>query len=239
MSILSGIPAIILAGGKGSRLRSVVSDRPKVLADVDGRPYLAYLLDRFKALGVPEVILSTGYMADMVEDVIGHDHDGMPIKYAREDSPLGTGGGAVLAAAATSGDKVLVLNGDSWCEADLEKFVASVPKDCDVGMMLTRVPDVSRYGAVTLDDDGMVTSFREKGSDVGAGVINAGVYLISRSRLLSYPKEKTISMEQDIFPELVEKNLVYGHSVDAHFIDIGTPESYARVLSFFKEHLSS
>jgi NDP-sugar pyrophosphorylase family protein len=235
--LISGTPAIILAGGKGTRLQSVVSDRPKVLADVAGRPYLAHVLDRLACLGVPSVVLSTGYMAEAVEQAIGATHGAMPVQYARESTPLGTGGGALLAASRVDAPWFLVLNGDSWCETDLAAFVEAVPEDCGMGMLLTRVDDVSRYGAVRLGTDGRVESFCEKGSTAGEGVINAGVYLISRKSLERFAGVSPLSLECDVFPALAAQGLIHGHMVDAPFIDIGTPESYARVLSFFKECL--
>lgn len=240
--LITETPAIILAGGRGTRLQSVVSDRPKVLADVAGRPYLALVLDRLQRLGVPLAVLSTGYMAGAVEEAIGSSHAGMPVLYAREDSPLGTGGGAALAASLVSAPWYLVLNGDSWCETDLARFVAAVPGDCDAGMLLTRVPDVSRYGAVQVGPGSRVESFREKeagpGDDAGldtAGLINAGVYLLSRRCLDSMGGAAPLSLERDVFPSLAVQGRIYGHMVEAPFIDIGTPESYARVLPFFKE----
>lgn len=249
--LITETPAIILAGGRGTRLQSVVSDRPKVLADVAGRPYLALVLDRLQRLGVPLAVLSTGYMAGAVEEAIGDSHGGMPVRYAREDSPLGTGGGAVLAASLAASlinaPWYLVLNGDSWCETDLARFVAAVPGDCDAGMLLTRVPDVSRYGAVQVGPGSRVESFREKGADPGdsagpgtatpdrAGLINAGVYLLSRRCLDAMGGAAPLSLERDVFPALAAQGRIYGHMVEAPFIDIGTPESYARVLPFFKE----
>jgi NDP-sugar pyrophosphorylase family protein len=245
--LITETPAIILAGGRGTRLQSVVSDRPKVLADVAGRPYLALVLDRLQRLGVPQAVLSTGYMAGAVEAAIGSSHGGMPVRYAREESPLGTGGGAALAASLVSAPWYLILNGDSWCETDLARFVAAVPRDCDAGMLLTRVSDVSRYGAVHVGPDSRVESFREKetgpGDNAGpdnagsdrAGLINAGGYLLSRRCLDTMSGAAPLSLERDVFPVLAAQGRIYGYMVEAPFIDIGTPESYARVLPFFKE----
>ena len=117
---MSDVDGIILAGGQGTRLRAVVSDRPKVLALVNGKPFLSRLLDQLKEAGVRSVVLSTGYMAHDVESAIGETYGGIRVRYSREEQPLGTAGGVRLALGKTTSDPILVLNGDSSCNVDLE-----------------------------------------------------------------------------------------------------------------------
>src|SRR5690349_5423159 len=118
------VTAIILAGGKGTRLREVVADRPKVLAPVAGRPFIAYLLDQLERADVRHVVLSTGYMAEQFADLIGYKHNGVTIEYAQEESPLGTGGAIKYAAEKADSPHILVMNGDSYFDADLVGYKA-------------------------------------------------------------------------------------------------------------------
>ncbi|HYH66838.1 MAG TPA: nucleotidyltransferase family protein [Urbifossiella sp.] len=231
MSPLDGITAAILAGGLGTRLRSVVADRPKVLAPVAGRPYLAHLLDPLAAAGVRETVLLTGYGADQVRAAFGDAHRGMTLRYSEEPEPLGTGGAVRHAAELLTGRAVLLLNGDSFCALDLSAFAAAVPAG-RIGLALARVPDVSRYGAVTLDESHRVTAFVEKGGATGEGWINAGIYLIPRERLSDIPADRPVSLEREVLPRWVATPGVVGVP-GGRFIDIGTPESFAAAEAFF------
>lgn len=226
------IRAVILAGGKGTRLRSVVADRPKVLAQVCGKPFLEHLLDQLHAAGFRHVTISTGYMAEMVEETIGTSYRDMDIAYSREETPLGTGGGVRLAMQRFPAPLTLVMNGDSVCNADLRDYVAWFQRhDAPASLLLTRVENTGRYGRVETDGESAVTSFVEKGDSQGPGYINAGLYLL-RPEAFPADVETSFSIEQDVFPRLVKNGLI-GYSTEAEFIDIGTPESYARAEAFF------
>ena len=224
--LMHSICAVILAGGLGTRLRSVVSDKPKVLANVLGRPFLEYLLDQVNSAGLQNVVMSTGYMGDAVRRTIGKSHGTMRISYSNEDSPLGTGGALRLAMEHCRSDYVLAMNGDSYIDADLRLFLDwFFQTEKGAALILTRVEDPSRFGTVKVGEDGLVTTFVEKGTAQGAGWINAGVYLISRKLIMSMPVATNLSLERDFFPRLAGKRL-YGYCCDGKFIDIGTPESY-------------
>ena len=234
MADLSGIEAAILAGGLGTRLRSSVADRPKVLAEVAGRPFLAHLLDRLGAQGVRRAILCTGYLGDQIERAFGARHGELELAYSVEPEPLGTGGALRLMAEQLRGEEALVLNGDSFVDADLGALVESHRRRACAGtILLKEVEDAGRYGRVERDPSGRISAFREKVSG-GRGWINAGIYVLSRGLLESIPAGEAISLEQDILPGWVPEGLC-GHETEGSFIDIGTPESYAAAERFFAE----
>ena len=229
---LAGPEAAILAGGLGTRLRERVADRPKVLAEVRGRPFLAYLLDQIESAGVRRAILCTGFLGEQIEAAFGARHGRVELVYSREERPLGTGGALRLMSAHLRRDAALVLNGDSYVEADLGGLVrAHAEGDAEGTILLTEVADAGRYGRVERDATGRVSAFREKLSG-GRGWINAGVYVLGRRLLESIPAGEVVSLEQDILPLWVSKGL-RGHETRGAFIDIGTPESYASAERFF------
>jgi D-glycero-alpha-D-manno-heptose 1-phosphate guanylyltransferase len=232
MDDLGNVEAIVLAGGRGTRLNSVVSDRPKVLADVRGRPFLTYLLDQLSDAGVRRAVLSVGYMRDLVEERIGTRHGSMEIVYSRETEPLGTGGGVRLAARFVQSDPVLVFNGDSYCHVDLPALVRFHRQGNNPGTLtVVELSDTSRYGRVKLDASKRILRFEEKLSGE-PGYINAGIYVMSAARLESIPPEQPVSLEREMFPAWIESGL-FGFVCPGPFLDIGTPESYAAAERFF------
>ena len=220
--------AFILCGGLGTRLRAVLSDRPKSMAPVAGVPFLQLLLEKLKAEGIEEVILGTGYLADQIEGFFGKGESlGLRLRYSRESQPLGTGG-AVKLAEPWLRDPVLVLNGDSYAEWSVAGIADLYTRnDAEVVIVLQVVPDVSRYGSVTVDRDGRVIEFIEKGSRTGAGLINAGIYLLSKKIIAGFPANETISLERDVFPRLLGGK-VFGLVSEGLFIDIGVPADLLR-----------
>lgn len=234
MSRLSDITAIILAGGFGTRLRTVVSDRPKVMAHVCGRPFLSHLLDQLRQAGVRQAIVCTGYMADQIENAFGDSYGPISLKYSREDHPLGTAGAIAAAADLTESETILALNGDSFCAADLNNFAADhFARDARASVLLTHVNNSGRFGQVTVAPDGRITRFDEKNPHAGPGLINAGLYLIQRPLLDIIPRRHSVSMEREIIPLWINHGL-YGHPTLSPFIDIGTPESYFAAENFFR-----
>ena len=231
---LSDITAAVLAGGFGTRLRSVVSDRPKVLAEVGGRPFLAYLFEQLVAAGCRSVVLCSGYLGEQIYRVFGEHYGSLRLRYSQEPNPLGTAGALKFALPQIISDPVLVLNGDSFCGIDLECYVRW---HCDRGaagsMALSRVLSSERYGSVKLDEEARITSFLEKQQSPGPGWINAGVYLLSHEILASIPEGENVSLEHDVFPDWTGRGL-YGYYSRAHFLDIGTPEAFSSAEQFFK-----
>ncbi|MCI0461150.1 MAG: nucleotidyltransferase family protein [Gemmataceae bacterium] len=230
---LAETTAVILAGGLGTRLRSVVADRPKVLAEIHGRPFLAYLLDQLGDSGIREVALCTGYQAEAIALQFGVSYRNVALTYSQETEPLGTGGAVRQALPRLHSDPVLVLNGDSYCGADLGVFLdAHRRSGAEASLLLAEVDDSSRYGRVEVDSTGAVRGFAEKAPASGAGWINAGVYLLSQAFLRALPRSVPLSLEREVFPAWVGRRLT-GHRGSGWFIDIGTPESYAQAGQLF------
>ena len=229
---LSAITTVILAGGLGTRLRSVISDRPKVLAEVLDRPFLTYLLDQLSFAGARKVILCTGYMGDRVQEVYGNTYKSLHLLYSQEDEPLGTAGALRLALPLIESDHVLVMNGDSYIRTDLSCYVDWFFQiDRNASLFLVKVSDISRYGMVKIEKDESVSVFEEKGNAQGSGWINAGVYVLEKSLLAAIPEGKAFSLERQFFPNFVGKGL-YGYCFHGKFIDIGIPETYLRAEQF-------
>ena len=225
--------AIVLAGGLGTRLRAVVSDLPKPLAPVAGRPFLAWLLDRLAANGLRRTILACGYMAEAVRDAIGDAWQGMEIAYSVEGEPLGTGGAIRLAAARLQGDAVHVLNGDTWLEyAPHALEAAARAAGAPLGIALARVDDVARYGAVAVAQ-GRVAAFHEKGGH-GPGWINAGCYFLDAPALSALPAG-AFSFEAAVLEPRAAAGEVAAFTATAGFIDIGVPDDYALARRRFAE----
>ena len=222
------ISALVLAGGMGTRLRSVVSDRPKPMALVKGVPFIQLLIESLAAKGIRDFVLLVGYMAEVIESHF-KEHSGkkFTIRFSREQTPLGTGG-AVKKSEAFATDPSLLVNGDTFFDGDVEALLRfHNEKAADVTLSLLPVDDVSRYGSVTVDEYGGITGFREKHEgNSGPGLINAGFSLISKEFVRGLPKNRAFSMEREIFPLLAGSGRMFGLTMNRPFFDIGTPESY-------------
>jgi NDP-sugar pyrophosphorylase family protein len=228
--------AFVLCGGQGTRLRSVVADRPKSMALISGTPFLQLLLERLGSQGVDDVVFGTGYMAEKIERYFGDGKQfALRIRYSREHEPRGTGGALKLAEPLIS-DPVLVLNGDSYVEWELVPVLELFKtKDADLVIVLQTVADVTRYGSVALDQDGRVTQFVEKGVAAGPGLINAGVYLLRKQIVRGLPAGTAISLETEVFPRLLDRR-VYGLVCTGLFIDIGIPDDLRRAQGLLTPH---
>ncbi len=222
--------AIILAGGFGTRLRSVVSDVPKPMAPINGRPFLELLLDHLVASHFDHIVLSTGYMHDKIEAHFGTRHKGVPLSYAVESEPLGTGGGMRNALTQCVEDDITVLNGDTLFKInhdDLAHFYHSRPTR--LAVVLRQVPDTARYGSVCTDCSDRIARFTEKTSSGGPGTINGGIYMLNRSLLEEYPLGTPFSFEKDILQKKYDTEPFFAYVSSAYFIDIGIPEDYRRL----------
>jgi D-glycero-alpha-D-manno-heptose 1-phosphate guanylyltransferase len=225
--------AAILAGGLGTRLRPVMGDRPPVLAEVGGRPFIFYVLDQLSAAGIQDVVLCTGYLGHQVKEVLGESHGPLRFIYSQESSPLGTGGALRRAYPLFIKEQVLILNGDSFCDANLRAFaLIHRLRKARATILLVEVSDTGRFGCVKVDAGGGIREFLGKGRKSGPGWINAGIYLIDRSLLQTIPPDQRVSLEQEFFPAWVGKGL-YGFRSNGRFLDIGTPESFALAQQFF------
>ena len=227
---LADIDVVILAGGLGTRLAPVLADRPKILAPVGDRPYLAILLAWLQGFGARRIIMSLGHLA---EKVVAYLDENMPpgveIVPVVEAAPLGTAGAVGHVRGHIRSDPALVMNGDSFVDADLCAFVqrhrAVAPA---ASIICTEVADCSRYGTVTLDEGGYVDRFEEKNSATPkAGLINAGIYLFGATLLDRVEVLGQGSLEHDLFEKLDAGTLLA--SAGRHvFLDIGTPDDLAR-----------
>lgn len=231
--------AVILAGGLGTRLQSVVADRPKVLAEIRGRPFLAYLLDQLAAFDLRRIVLCTGYLGEQVQAAFGDTYRCLRLLYSQELSPLGTAGALRLALPLFESNPVLVMNGDSFCETDLRTFWSRHNRrDADGTLLLAEVRDTKRYGRVDIDNDGRVLHFNEKGGRGGPGWINAGIYLLNHCLLLTIPAGVRASLEREMFPAWIGQGL-HGYRSEGRFLDIGTPEAYAMAEQFFASEIQA
>lgn len=220
------IDCIILAGGMGTRLRSVVADRPKPLALIDGVPFLALLMHALAESGlVRKAVLAVGYKADAIIDFISSHPLPFPVEFSREEEPLDTGGAVKKALEKTETDHVLVLNGDSYFEFSLEKFLQQHLKNgVDATLIYTHVDNASRFGRLEIEGD-KVKAFQEKTDRSEPGFINAGVYLFKRALFEKFSLPERFSLERDLFPLVVPQGM-RAFRADGVFIDIGTPDSY-------------
>ncbi len=228
--------AVILAGGKGLRLQSVVNDRPKALASIAGRPFIDWMLTALRSQGIRRAVLCTGHLAAMLRDYVSDGQRwGVQVIHSSEDQPLGTGGALRNALPVIDSDPVLVLNGDSLCQFDLDRFAAlHRRRGSRASILLALVNDCSRFGSVELNADSGIQRFQEKNGLSSAGWINAGVYLINREVISSMAPSSEVSLERALFPTMIGKGL-FGFRVSTSFIDIGTPESYIESQRFFLE----
>ena len=216
--------AIILAGGLGTRLRSVVSDRPKALADIAGRPFLAWQLDYLRTQGVTRVVLSLGHLADLIVNRFGSRYADVDLEYAIEDKPLGTGGAIRFALTLCQSDSVFVVNGDTLAPVSLPHLIGD-DRDELLVMAALRCADISRYGGLQIEDH-RVIAFREKACQ-GQGFINAGVYWIRRDIFAGRELPQAFSFERDFLQAFTAQIRPRAVVFDVPFIDIGLPETLA------------
>jgi D-glycero-alpha-D-manno-heptose 1-phosphate guanylyltransferase len=221
------VEAIILVGGLGTRLRSVISDIPKPMAPVAGRPFLAHVLDYLSTGPVTKVILATGYRAEMVSDYFGTLYNGLRIEYSVEDQPLGTGGAISKALGVAEGEDVFVLNGDTFFAADLGKMKEwHQESGARVTIALKHMKDFDRFGSVCARE-GRIVSFAEK-TRCAEGYINGGIYLVKRDLLHGLGLPERFSFETDFLEKRVTDFFIGAFPSDGYFLDIGIPEDYAK-----------
>jgi len=234
---LQEVTAMILAGGLGTRLRSCVADRSKVMAPIRGRTFITYLLDQLERAGIRHAALCTGYFGRQVRETLGEVYRGLRLSYSHETAPLGTAGALRQALPFCDSATMLVLNGDSFCEANLPAFWACHREHAARGtILLTHVPDTARYGSVQLDNDGNVTAFVEKGANSGPGWVSAGIYLLNKELVMTILPHRNLSLEREILPNWAHGELRTFRE-GGRFLDIGTPESYALAERFFTEEM--
>jgi D-glycero-alpha-D-manno-heptose 1-phosphate guanylyltransferase len=228
--------AIVLAGGFGTRLQPAVSDLPKSMALVNGRPFLEYLLDRLIQAGIDHIVLSVGYKAEHIIEKFQSEYRKTKISYALESKPLGTGGGVKLAMQQAVSDDVLILNGDTLFMLDIKSFADFHYNTGSLfSLALRQVDSVDRYGSVTINGSGIITGFAEKNSTEGPGLINAGMYMISKKYFTGCNLPEVFSLEKDFIEKIYLTDHLYGFPASDYFIDIGIPEDYLRAQTEFRQ----
>jgi D-glycero-alpha-D-manno-heptose 1-phosphate guanylyltransferase len=222
--------AIILAGGLGTRLRKVVGDVPKPMAPVNGKPFLYYLLSWLKQYPVEKIILSVGYKSETVLKYFGNSFLNIPVEYVVEEKPLGTGGAVKYALKRAEAENILILNGDTYFPVDLNRFFAFHSDNSHkFSMALKRMKNFSRYGSVDCTGNTIIR-FNEK-KFCHDGLINGGIYLVTRQFIASKRLPEAFSLEKDLLEKEAGSSLIKGLIFDELFIDIGLPEDYERAAS--------
>lgn len=219
--------AILLAGGLGTRLRSVVNDRPKPMALIGDKPFMEYVVHELSRYGIDEIIFAVGYKGSMVEEYFGDgSRFGVKVSYAYEEELLGTAGAIKNAGRFVTEDTFFVLNADTFYQMDYGRLLrVKAENRLEMALVLREVPDISRYGAAVLDG-AMLAGFNEKTAEKRPGTINGGVYLMNRELLSEIPEGK-ISLENEMIPKwMAEGKRLGGFVNDGYFIDIGIPEDY-------------
>ncbi|HJX45585.1 MAG TPA: sugar phosphate nucleotidyltransferase [Patescibacteria group bacterium] len=228
--------ALILAGGFGTKLKEVIHDRPKVMAPINGKPFLEHVISQLKNSGIEEIIISIGYLGDYISNYFGDGEDfGVDIKYSIEDYPLGTAG-ALKKAEKYFNDTFLTLNGDTFLDTDLSRAEIFHKKRKGVASILIVKRKTSLETAhILLRKDGKIKSYVEKPKLDQAGYVSSGYYICNLKIFDHIDPKKRLSLENDIFPVLAKKNLLYGYTIKEDFIDVGTPERYKEVISIFSK----
>lgn len=221
--------AVLLVGGLGTRLRSVVPSSPKALASVGGRPFLQLLVRQLSTQGIRELVMCTGYLAEQIQDVFRDGSDlGVTIEYSEESVPLGTAGALKLAQHLVQYEsEFLVLNGDSFLEIDFSELFDFHRRHGGLATMAAvHVENAGRYGTIGIGTCGRISGFIEKTGQDSPGIINAGVYVFN-STVFAQISDRPVSLEREVFPRLLEQG-IYALEQRGVFIDIGIPEDYAR-----------
>lgn len=219
---------IVLAGGLGTRLRSVVADKPKSMAPIGNRPFLYYLLQYLHRQGITHAVLSLGYKAEQVMDWCRSAALPLRVSFAVEPEPLGTGGAILHALPSLEGDEFFITNGDTFFEVPLPRLFAYHRKQNSL-LTLTLKPmqHFERYGSIQTAEDGRILAFQEK-QFREEGLINGGIYLTSAAFLKGLQLPRQCSFEKDVLEVQVQRNGLYGFISDTYFIDIGIPEDYEK-----------
>ena len=216
---------IILAGGSGTRLKSIISDIPKPMADINGKPFLYYLISYLKTQGIKSIILSVGFKGEIIINYFGNEMDGIKLIYSIEKFPLGTGGAILKALELVQGSGVIVINGDTLFNVDLHVMVKAHNKNnAEMTIALKEMKNVERYGKVVIDENDMIIGFQEK-KYFKNGLINGGIYIIKKNIFQKFSLPSKFSFEK--FIEREANNLIISSYCSyAYFIDIGIPEDY-------------
>ncbi len=228
------IDVVLLCGGLGTRLKKVIHDRPKPMAEINRRPFLDILIDYAFGYGFRRFILCTGYKGDVVRKYYETKDTHATFLFSEEKEALGTGGAIKNAEPMVQSDVFLVMNGDSFCGLNMLDFLNyHNSTKAFASIALVKKEKSQDCGVVSMDGNGRVTSFHEKIETEGMSFVSAGVYLFCTEVLSLVPAHKNYSLEFDLFPTLVQNKAVYGFCTNQQLIDIGTPERYELAKKIF------
>ena len=219
-----------MAGGMGTRLRDVIQDVPKPMAPIQGKPFLEYLLNWVLKYPVSKIVFAVGYKADVIKAHFGENFKSIPIVYAEEKEPLGTGGAILNALRYTSNKNVIIINGDTYFPVDLINLVKF--HQTSVGALsiaLKEMKDFDRYGTVDLVEE-TITGFKEK-RPLETGLINGGIYVLNRAFLYQMNLPERFSFEQAVLEEGASTGKLKAMIFTETFIDIGVPDDYKKACS--------
>ncbi len=220
--------AIILAGGLGTRLRSAVPDLPKCMAPVNGKPFIAYVIEHLQEQGIDTFILSLGYKSEAIIDFINRQYSSANFQFVIEEEPLGTGGAIQLASYKARTENVIATNGDTLFKVNLGKLYAiHQEQKAECTLSLKPMNDFNRYGVVELNENDSIASFKEK-QFYKKGLINGGLYALNLNSFLEKELSNKFSFEKDYLEKYFAGRRMFGSVQDEYFIDIGIPEDYSR-----------
>lgn len=220
--------AVILSGGKGTRLQSVIKDIPKTMADVNGTPFLETTLQWLNSFNINKVILAVGYKKEYIKKYFGNNYKNINLIYSEEEEPLGTGGAIKKALKECVDDNVIVMNGDVLARVDLNKMYE---KHLSLGSVMTiavkEMTNFDRFGVVKFNKD-RITRFEEK-KYVEKGFMNTGIYIMNKDIFENKIENKSFSIENDYLSKYVDKDKISPFIFAGEFIDIGIPEDYQKI----------
>lgn len=228
------LEAIVLAGGQGTRLKGVISDIPKPMAPIGKRPFLEILFDQLIENKITNVVLSVGYKWEVIKNYFGENYKSLSIKYAIEDTPLGTGGGIKMASELINDDEFIIINGDTFFDINFSEFYDfHKQNNADLSICLKELSNFNRYGSVELNSNNKITHFKEK-QPITKGYINGGIYIVKKI-ILSKISQKKFSFEKDIMELMINKLNILGFKANNYFIDIGIPNDYQKAINYFNK----
>jgi len=230
--------AFILCGGLGTRLRESIGETQKVITEVDGIPFLDYILKQLDSQGVGRVILGLGFKAETLEEHYSEHPFQFELAFSKEEELLGTGGAIKHACTKIQSDPFLVLNGDSYCEVDFEALIEfHKSKEAALSIVVSKVKDGRDFGGIRLDKSNRIAEFKEKDEGSTEFFVNAGIYCLNQKVFDMMPTEQKFSIETDIFQKQIIKDL-YGFRIEGGFLDIGTPDRLEQAKTTFKKESS-
>lgn len=226
---------IILAGGLGTRLKSVLPETPKCLAPIQNYPFLGILINYLCNQGIENFVFAVGYRNQMVIDFLEMEFPTLKISYSIETELLGTGGAIKLALSKVNSENVLIVNGDTFYNNDLQQFSKfHYSSKSDFSIALTKIRNNERYGSVELDGMNRIIDFKEKNIGISDGLISSGHYIFNKAQFLRLNPQNNFSVETDFFQNPNINKYIFGFERTAGFIDIGIPEDYQLAQTFFK-----